>query len=63
MKERTVVLTPEIYSDNLGVQGDIAHAESVPAEKRCTNCDGTGNQFFFMYQRCEVCNGTGKVRQ
>lgn len=28
-------------------------------EQLCTRCNGTGNEFFSMYRRCEACNGTG----
>lgn len=26
----------------------------------CTNCDGTGNEFFSMYHKCPQCGGTGR---
>lgn len=25
----------------------------------CENCDGTGNNMFYMYQACPKCNGRG----
>lgn len=25
----------------------------------CEWCEGTGNQFYFMYSACPKCNGTG----
>lgn len=31
-------------------------------DKLCDKCEGTGNQFFFMYQRCAECNGTGLLK-
>ena len=27
----------------------------------CTLCDGTGNQLFSMYQKCDNCEGKGFV--
>jgi hypothetical protein len=41
------------------VVSDLKHAATVAQNLRCSRCDGTGNQLFFMYQRCINCNGTG----
>jgi len=27
--------------------------------KLCERCEGTGNQLFWMYQKCEKCGGLG----
>lgn len=32
-------------------------------EKLCTKCEGTGNQFLFMYRECDRCKGTGVVKR
>lgn len=29
--------------------------------KLCDRCDGTGNQLYFMYQKCRKCNGNGYI--
>lgn len=29
----------------------------------CSNCDGTGNNLFYTYQKCLKCNGDGCVKQ
>lgn len=43
------------------VQYDDERAEKVKASgsETCENCDGTGNQFLFMYSKCPECDGTG----
>jgi RecJ-like exonuclease len=34
--------------------------ENIDAGKPlCPECQGTGNMFFSMYKKCDVCNGTG----
>lgn len=38
---------------------DDALASQIPREQRCLKCGGTGNQFMFMYQRCDDCLGRG----
>lgn len=40
---------------------DDARKAQVEKEGKplCDNCDGTGNQFLFMYSKCPKCNGTG----
>lgn len=30
--------------------------------KLCKRCEGTGNQLFSMYQKCEHCDGTGIMK-
>lgn len=34
---------------------------SLVPKKLRDRCDGTGNQFYSMYQLCEKCNGTGTI--
>jgi hypothetical protein len=33
---------------------------ALAGHKLCSKCDGTGNEMFFMYRRCEQCAGSGK---
>ena len=32
-------------------------------EKLCPHCDGTGNEFMYMYHKCSDCYGTGIRRE
>ena len=43
------------------VQLDNAKAERLKNEGGlpCTKCEGTGNEFLFMYRECSECLGTG----
>ena len=43
------------------VQHDDERAEKVKESGSpvCDNCDGTGNEFLFMYSKCPKCDGTG----
>ncbi len=45
------------------VESDNRYAATIPQEKRCERCDGTGNEFMFMYHRCPDCGGTGRKRK
>lgn len=39
--------------------GDMARAFIIPEGKRCSRCDGTGNELFSMYKECQACKGDG----
>ena len=45
--------------DDYRIELDRIKAEEIPEEKRCRRCDGTGNEFLFMYHECQACKGTG----
>ena len=38
---------------------DDQHAAGIPEALRCEKCEGTGNEFLFMYRACPACKGTG----
>jgi DnaJ-class molecular chaperone len=44
------------------VAEDNAHAALIPEGKRCSRCEGTGNEFMFMYRQCKACGGDGISR-
>jgi len=50
-----------INSCPVHIAGDFAtrNANVKNDLKLCRRCDGTGNQLFSMYQKCENCGGTG----
>lgn len=43
------------------VQLDKRIAAQIPELERCQRCEGTGNEFLFMYRECSACGGTGKA--
>lgn len=58
--------TPEEYFNSLikkgynpGIAGDMARAYSIPKEKQCSRCNGTGNELLSMYRECQACKGDG----
>lgn len=38
---------------------DDRRAAKIPEKDRCPKCEGTGNEFLFMYRKCAACDGTG----
>lgn len=42
---------------------DDKHAEFIKDSGLlvCDKCEGTGNEFFFMYKQCEKCKGKGYI--
>lgn len=32
-------------------------------KKLCDECDGTGNQFMYMYSKCPACKGSGLTQR
>jgi DnaJ-class molecular chaperone len=38
---------------------DDARAAKIKEDERCPKCEGTGNEFLFMYRMCSDCKGTG----
>lgn len=51
-------------SDGRVIADDTKKLNNALAKRQlCDKCDGTGNEFFFMYRRCEKCGGKGFIEQ
>jgi len=46
--------------NDIRVTIDDERAAKIPESNRCEKCEGTGNEFLYMYRQCSECNGTGK---
>lgn len=47
-------------TDDWRVRMDNDRAAAIPVTEQCLKCDGTGNEFLFMYRKCSDCKGTGR---
>ena len=52
----------DVKSCSVHMAGDYVtrNANVQSGLKLCRKCDGTGNQLFSMYQKCDQCGGTGR---
>ena len=41
----------------------LGDARAQPKDQPCKRCEGTGNQLLAMYQRCEKCDGIGRIER
>jgi DnaJ-class molecular chaperone len=49
--------------DHAGIKADEYRKAQLEAEYKwpCKRCEGTGNELYAMYRRCQDCGGSGEA--